>query len=268
MVKAPGFDRKMLLLATHLAHEHDLKPLLVAVLEALLADMRALKGADNEIETVTLVRQADLLLDSRPPADVSRTSAQMYHPLANGAAGAAGCADVRVPLGQCTGARSGAELHFGRRQLVETLVGRFDTGALLFSEPVWAWADFRPRTLALLCNMHTARVLIEAASAKKASALVAKDMAWLWRAAYNCAVQGCSDWPECELLIADLFDLSRQVRFPGGRWPSFAALHTADPIAAYGPGLQGVDCGPGRRDPLSHGVCLLRRNYRTRCDRV
>lgn len=56
MVKAPGHDRRMLLLATQLAHERDLKPLLVAVLDALLADVRAQKGVDNEIEGVTLIR--------------------------------------------------------------------------------------------------------------------------------------------------------------------------------------------------------------------
>ncbi|KZV81777.1 SPO22-domain-containing protein [Exidia glandulosa HHB12029] len=164
MVKAPGYDRQMLLLATQLAHERDLKPLLVAVLEALLADVRAQKGVDNEIEAVTLIRCIIRLLMEL----LSQPGAQMYGPLP------LGC----VPLAPLPCAQ---HLHFGRRQLVEALVGHFDT----------------------------ARTLIEAASVKKASALIAKDIAWLWRASYNCAVQGCADWPECELLIADLFDLAR-----------------------------------------------------------
>ncbi|EJD55026.1 hypothetical protein AURDEDRAFT_50807, partial [Auricularia subglabra TFB-10046 SS5] len=142
MAKAPGYDRKMLLLATQLAHERDLKPLLVAILEALLTDLRAQTGIDNEVEAVTLIRQAVSLL--------SHTT---------------------------------SECEFFRqiRQLVEALVGHFGT----------------------------ARITIGAASAKKTSALITNDVAWLWRAAYNCAVQGCADWPECEPFIADLFELSR-----------------------------------------------------------
>jgi hypothetical protein len=58
MIKAPDFDRKMLLLATQLAHENKLKPLLLAVLEGLLKTMRTDGKAplESEVEALTLIR--------------------------------------------------------------------------------------------------------------------------------------------------------------------------------------------------------------------
>jgi len=41
--------------------------------------------------------------------------------------------------------------------------------------------------------------------------MVAKDISWLWRTAYNCAVQGCSEWEDSEEKVAELFDLARQL---------------------------------------------------------
>jgi len=38
-----------------------------------------------------------------------------------------------------------------------------------------------------------------------------KDVSWLWRMSYNYAVQGCSEWNDCEEQIAELFDISREV---------------------------------------------------------
>lgn len=43
--------------------------------------------------------------------------------------------------------------------------------------------------------------------------LISKDVSWLWRTAYNCAIQGCSEWEHCEKQISDLFDLAKDVRF-------------------------------------------------------
>jgi hypothetical protein len=57
-----------------------------------------------------------------------------------------------------------------------------------------------------------AKILTEKAVAQKSFAMVAKDVSWLWRTAYNCAVQACSEWVNCEERIAELFDISRQVR--------------------------------------------------------
>lgn len=56
MVKAPDFDRKMLLLATSLAHEADMKSLLLAVLEALLTTLKMQGAVDAENEAVVLIR--------------------------------------------------------------------------------------------------------------------------------------------------------------------------------------------------------------------
>ena len=36
-------------------------------------------------------------------------------------------------------------------------------------------------------------------------------MSWLWKSAYNCAVQGCSEW-ECDgEQISELFDIVKEV---------------------------------------------------------
>ncbi len=42
--------------------------------------------------------------------------------------------------------------------------------------------------------------------------LVIKDVSWLWRTAYNCAVQGCTEWDNAEEKLPPLFDVSREVR--------------------------------------------------------
>lgn len=47
-------------------------------------------------------------------------------------------------------------------------------------------------------------------SAKDNLAIIAKDVSWLWRTAYNAAVAGCHDWEE--LVVAEVFDLAREVR--------------------------------------------------------
>ena len=56
MVKAADFDRKMLLVATQLAHESDLKKVLLVSLEALLSTLRSHGPMDTDIEAVCLVR--------------------------------------------------------------------------------------------------------------------------------------------------------------------------------------------------------------------
>lgn len=56
MAEAPDFDRKMLLLATQLANESDMKTLLLAVLQALLDTVQAQDGRDVHLETLTLIR--------------------------------------------------------------------------------------------------------------------------------------------------------------------------------------------------------------------
>jgi len=39
--------------------------------------------------------------------------------------------------------------------------------------------------------------------------MASKDISWLWRTAYNCAVQGCTDWEDMDEAVSDLFDVAR-----------------------------------------------------------
>jgi hypothetical protein len=56
MVKAADYDRKMLLMATKLAHEADLKALLLSVLEELLRSVQCNDDLHSEKDAATLVR--------------------------------------------------------------------------------------------------------------------------------------------------------------------------------------------------------------------
>ncbi|KAJ7691310.1 hypothetical protein B0H17DRAFT_855264, partial [Mycena rosella] len=50
-----------------------------------------------------------------------------------------------------------------------------------------------------------------AACAQKAVALIIKDVSWLWRTAYNCAVQGSAEWEQNEERISELFEVARDL---------------------------------------------------------
>ena len=56
MIKASDFDRKMLLLATQLSHDADLKAVLLASLEALLKTLQSHGPVDLEVEGICLAR--------------------------------------------------------------------------------------------------------------------------------------------------------------------------------------------------------------------
>lgn len=56
MVHGSGFDQRMLLMATRMAHETDLKNVLLAVLQELLDYVRAGKATEMNVEPITLVR--------------------------------------------------------------------------------------------------------------------------------------------------------------------------------------------------------------------
>ncbi len=56
MVHGICFDQKMLLVATRLAHESDLKNVLLSVLQELIDFVGARKATETNIEPVTLVR--------------------------------------------------------------------------------------------------------------------------------------------------------------------------------------------------------------------
>jgi len=38
-----------------------------------------------------------------------------------------------------------------------------------------------------------------------------KDISWLWRSAYNAAIQGCAEWGDAGRQIAELFEIANIV---------------------------------------------------------
>jgi len=70
IVSSPDFDRRMLLLATSMAHESNMRDLLLTVLEALLTTLKRGNGLEADVEAVTLVRcivrLVHSLLDNEP----------------------------------------------------------------------------------------------------------------------------------------------------------------------------------------------------------
>lgn len=56
MVKAPDFDRRMLLMITQLAHENQLKRILLKVLSALLQTLSGESKTANIVEGIVLIR--------------------------------------------------------------------------------------------------------------------------------------------------------------------------------------------------------------------
>jgi len=141
MVRAPDFDRKMLLLATQLAHESNMKGLLLSALDAMLQSLNIREG-DMVVEAMTVNRCAIRLILKL-----------LAEPAAN------------------------------RPLLITTLVEHF----------------------------RTAKTLVEAADTEKKSVMVTKDISWLWRTAYNSAIQGCAEWENAEAQVTELFEISREV---------------------------------------------------------
>ena len=56
LVHGSGFDQRMLLMATRLAHETDLKNVLLSVLQEILDHVRARKATEINVEPITLIR--------------------------------------------------------------------------------------------------------------------------------------------------------------------------------------------------------------------
>ncbi|KAJ7691328.1 meiosis protein SPO22/ZIP4 like-domain-containing protein [Mycena rosella] len=126
MVKAADFDRKMLLLATQISHESEMKT----------------QWRETVVEAMALIR-----------CIIRLVLKLLVEPAAN------------------------------KPVLIQTLISHF----------------------------HTAKILAEAACAQKAVALIIKDVSWLWRTAYNCAVQGCAEWEQNEERISELFEVARDL---------------------------------------------------------
>ncbi|KAK7461310.1 sporulation-specific protein 22 [Stygiomarasmius scandens] len=142
MIEAPDFSRNMLLLATQISHESEMKIVLLKVLEALLKTLKVTNGGETVVEAMTLLR----------------------------------CI-IRLAL-------------------------------KLLIDPT---ANKSTLILCVVKHFQTAQVLVNAACEQKAIALIIKDVSWLWRTAYNCAVQGCSDWEGYQEQISALFDLARDL---------------------------------------------------------
>ncbi|KAF8867919.1 hypothetical protein BD779DRAFT_1685070 [Infundibulicybe gibba] len=142
MVKAPDFDRKMLLLATQISHQSEMKAVLLSSLEALLKTLRTGNSGEAVVEALSLIRCIIRLVLNL-----------LLEPGAN------------------------------KIVLINTVVDHF----------------------------RTAKILTDAACAQKAISLIIKDVSWLWRTAYNCAVQGCSEWEQHGDCILELFELARDL---------------------------------------------------------
>ncbi|KAJ6505545.1 hypothetical protein C8R45DRAFT_1209240 [Mycena sanguinolenta] len=142
MVKAVDFDRKMLLLATQISHESEMKPVLLSVLEALLKTLKIENSGEIVVEAMALIR-----------CIIRLVLKLLVEPASN------------------------------KPVLIETLISHF----------------------------HTAKILAEEACTQKAITLIIKDVSWLWRTAYNCAVQGCAEWERSEERISQLFEFARDL---------------------------------------------------------
>jgi hypothetical protein len=73
MVRAVGFDRRMILLACRLAHDLDMKDLLLNVLKALLETLNTREKVENITEAMTLIRciiRLIIKLLAEPAADL------------------------------------------------------------------------------------------------------------------------------------------------------------------------------------------------------
>ncbi|KAJ7585355.1 meiosis protein SPO22/ZIP4 like-domain-containing protein [Mycena floridula] len=141
MQQSTDFERKLLLLATQLSHEKEMKTVLLAVLEALLKTLKFAIG-DSAVEAMNLLR-----------CIIRMVLKLLLEPAAN------------MPV------------------LIDRAVEHF----------------------------RTAKILVDEVCAQKAVSMIIKDISWLWRTAYNCAVQGCAEWEGCEERISTLFDIARDL---------------------------------------------------------
>lgn len=83
MLKGPDFDRKMLLLATQISHQSEMKAVLLSVLEALLKTLKAGDSGEVVIEAMTLVRciirlGLGLLVDPAANQSGTRLTARLF----------------------------------------------------------------------------------------------------------------------------------------------------------------------------------------------
>ena len=82
--------------------------------------------------------------------------------------------------------------------------------------------------------------------------LVIRDVSWLWRTAYNCAVKGCTEWDNAEDKVPPLFDVSREVRLV--LYPGYVVFQRGGGPATGN--LLGNGARGGRGDASVHRVVL------------
>ncbi|KAF8845524.1 SPO22-domain-containing protein [Paxillus ammoniavirescens] len=71
-------------------------------------------------------------------------------------------------------------------------------------------ANIRSLVQTLLDYFKNAKELVEAVTHENA-ALVIRDVSWLWRTAYNCAIDGCSNWDDQGEQVSYAFDIAREL---------------------------------------------------------
>ncbi|KAF9231600.1 hypothetical protein BU15DRAFT_68195 [Melanogaster broomeanus] len=71
-------------------------------------------------------------------------------------------------------------------------------------------ANIRSLVQTLLDYFKNAKALVETVTHENA-ALMIRDISWLWRTAYNCAIEGCSNWDNHGEQVSDAFDIAREL---------------------------------------------------------
>ncbi|KAF8139809.1 hypothetical protein EV363DRAFT_1310706 [Boletus edulis] len=71
-------------------------------------------------------------------------------------------------------------------------------------------ANVRSLVRTLLNYFKHAKSLVESVKHESATMLI-RDISWLWRTAYNCAIDGCSNWENQGEQVSDAFDTAREL---------------------------------------------------------
>ena len=87
-----------------------------------------------------------------------------------------------------------------RPPLVQALLNYFKNG-------MWAIMSI---AFSHAMSHFSAKTLVETVPYENV-ALIIRDLSWLWRTAYNCAIEGCSNWDNHGEEVANAFDIAREV---------------------------------------------------------
>ncbi|KAG6371536.1 hypothetical protein JVT61DRAFT_9242 [Boletus reticuloceps] len=71
-------------------------------------------------------------------------------------------------------------------------------------------ANVRSLVRTLLNYFKHAKSLVESVKHESATMLI-RDISWLWRTAYNCAIDGCSNWENQGEQVSEAFDTAREL---------------------------------------------------------